>query len=203
MLRDEYSYWDWSFGSGYGVGEYDGPVYVGAKEVRVEKTPNNGNYCYCVANKDGFVLYLDEKYYKIYKEGPDEEFVLREYVSTKRRENEFADIIDRIIYYQWKKNCRVFAENIDKVLKVIEEKENELWKSDYCKILLVGSIDGPIWINGKSIVKEIPNYKDSKELVVTKEGFFLYGENIEELVKIKGGLYDKYYAIFRKWLHFL
>lgn len=67
------------------------------------------------------------------------------------------------------------------------EKENELRKSDYCKILLVGSIDGPIWINGKSIVKEIPNYKDSKELVVTKEGFFLYGENIEELkfVKIK------------------
>jgi len=61
------------FGAGYGVGEYDGPVYVGAKEVRVERTPNNGNYCYCVANKDGFVLYLDEKYYKIYKEGPDED----------------------------------------------------------------------------------------------------------------------------------
>lgn len=78
----------------------------------------------------------------------NEEFVLREYVSTKRR-------------------------------------ENELWKSDYCKILLVGSIDGPIWINGKSIVKEIPNYKDSKELVVTKEGFFLYGKNIEELKFVK------------------
>jgi len=27
----------------------------------------------------------------------NEEFVLREYVSTKRRENEFADIIDKII----------------------------------------------------------------------------------------------------------